>query len=399
MTDSALEPYLAQLDLLDKPLAEAKGLPNAFYTDPALFALEQRRIFQRSWMVAAFVHDLEPGCAVPVTVGGQPVVIVQGHDGTVRGFHNVSSFDGCEVVLHRTTGLTELVGPYHGWRWDLSGHLLHAPYLHGRPECTAEELLALDGDLTPVAAQTWHDLVFVHLGSDPTPFEDYLAPLLERLHGTDMDVFVPAKHPDGTWATSEYDVAGNWKIVVENDVELLHESFVHAFYKAHPEISPKVDADGNPTAVEVSDRGLYGFNVPASMYFDEEFLSSGPCAVTAEGDRFPDFHIYDAYPNLAMGIAPNSLTFTIIEPLAADRTRMVNYYYVHRDLEPGPAAMADLDEFINVYEGARIEDDVMVEAVQRGRGSQSFESTTYSPFWFALLRDFHRQVRDDLLRP
>lgn len=399
MTHPAIEPYLEQLDLLDKPLDEARGLPNAFYTDPELFALEQERIFRRSWVASCFVHDLTPGTALPTVVAGQPVVLVADESGVIRAFHNVSSFDGCEVVLHRSSDLDAIVGPYHGWRWSLRGDLLAAPYLHGRPDSTEEEIKALDGDLTPIAVATWHDLVFVNLSPDPAPFESYIAPLVERLHGTDVGVFIPARHPDGSRATSQYEVRGNWKIVFENDVELLHEPFVHAFYRAHPEISPKVDAEGRPTAVEVSDRGLYGFNVPATMYFDEEFLSSGPCAVTAAGERFPEIHIYDAYPNLAIGLAPNSLTFTIIEPLAADHTRMTNYYYVHRDTAPGPEALAELEETIDIYEGARIEDDVVVESVQRGRMSSSFGSTAYSPFWFSLLRDFHRQVRDDLTRP
>lgn len=399
MTDPRLTPYLDQLLLLDAPLGEARGLPNACYTDTALFELEQQQIFARSWMVAGFVHDIEPGSALPVTVAGHPVVIVMDAAGGLRAFHNVSAFDGCEVVLHRSRGLTRLVGPYHGWQWDLTGHLLEAPFLHGRPTCSAEELAALDGDLTPVAVGAWHDLVFVNLTADPPDLADVLAPLLERLHGTDLAVFVPARHPDGTWASSTYDVAGNWKIVVENDVELLHEPFVHAFYREHPEISPKVDAHGRPTAVEVADRGLYGFHVPATMYFSEEQLESTVCATTAAGDRFPDLHIYDLYPNLAMGIAPNSLTFTIIEPLAADRTRLHNYYYVHRDVGTGPEALAELEETIGIYEGARIEDDVVVESVQRGRRSPSFSSTPYSTFWFGLLRDFHRRVRDDLLRP
>lgn len=399
MPDLRLEPYLAQLDLLDKPLGEARGLPNALYTQPSLFEVERDRIFHRSWMVVAFLHDLEPSTALPVDVAGAPVVIVRDQRGTVRAFHNVSSFDGCEIVLHRTRGLTGLVGPYHGWQWDLTGRLLEAPFLHGRPTCTPEELAALEGDLVPVAVGVWHDLVFVNLAPAPGSLADHLAPLVERLHGTDLDVFVPAKHPDGSWASSTYDVAGNWKIVVENDVELLHEPFVHAFYREHPEISPKVDADGRPTAVEVSDRGLYGFHVPATMYFEEGQLASAVCAVTARGERFPDLGIYDLYPNLAVGIAPNSLTFTIIDPLSADRTRLRNYYYVHRDVAPGPEALADLEETIAIYEGARIEDDVVVESVQRGRRSASFASTPYSTFWFGLLRDFHRQIRDDLLRP
>ncbi len=400
VTHPAIEPYLEQFDLLDKPLDEARGLPNAFYTDPELFALEQERIFRRSWMVSCFVHDLTPGIGPPdrrrrasplssLPTRGESFVLST----TCRPSMAVRSCFTAVPTWMPSSGRTT------GGAGVSAVHYRLLPTSTGEPIARRRRSRRWMGISRPVAVATWHDLVFVNLSPEPAPFESYIAPLVERLHGTDLGVFIPARHPDGSRATSQYEVRGNWKIVFENDVELLHEPFVHAFYRAHPEISPKVDAEGRPTAVEVSDRGLYGFNVPATMYFDEEFLSSGPCAITAAGERFPEIHIYDAYPNLAIGLAPNSLTFTIIEPLAADHTRMTNYYYVHRDTAPGPEALAELEETIDIYEGARIEDDVVVESVQRGRMSSSFGSTAYSPFWFSLLRDFHRQVRDDLTHP
>ena len=75
---------------LDAPLDEAAGLPNAAFTSDAFFALEQTRLFARTWVLAGFDHDIpDAGDIVPVEVAGAPVILVRSADGAVRGFHNV----------------------------------------------------------------------------------------------------------------------------------------------------------------------------------------------------------------------------------------------------------------------------------------------------------------------
>ena len=76
---------------LERPsLAEARGLPASVYTSEGFFALEQRRLFPRTWTGAAFDADVpSPGDAVPVTVAGVPLIILRDRSGTVRAFHNV----------------------------------------------------------------------------------------------------------------------------------------------------------------------------------------------------------------------------------------------------------------------------------------------------------------------
>src|SRR5215472_7601120 len=98
------DPYLtpAVLERLNRPTAQAIGLPPALYTSPEFFADEQDCLFERSWVFVAVTDELlAPGTAVPVTVAGKPIVLVRDRQGTLRAFHNVCSHRGTLLVAKR----------------------------------------------------------------------------------------------------------------------------------------------------------------------------------------------------------------------------------------------------------------------------------------------------------
>jgi phenylpropionate dioxygenase-like ring-hydroxylating dioxygenase large terminal subunit len=55
------------------------------YTDPALFELEQTRVFAASWCFVAHESQLpNANDHLTTTLGGRPVIVVRGADGAVR---------------------------------------------------------------------------------------------------------------------------------------------------------------------------------------------------------------------------------------------------------------------------------------------------------------------------
>ena len=166
----------------------APGLPGAAYTSEAFFALENERIFSRSWVFVGFVHELaRAGDVLPITVAGQPVLLVRDADEEVRAFHNV-----CRHRCLKLVGAPGNVGraircPYHSWTYGLDGTLHIAPYFGGRsPRATPEGFDRGRHGLAPVRAATWHDWVFVNLNGAAPPLEDFIAPLRRRLGGLDL---------------------------------------------------------------------------------------------------------------------------------------------------------------------------------------------------------------------
>ena len=76
---------LSPLEGVMAPLDEAKGLPNAHYTDPAVFNEERRHVLFSSWAGIGFGKDVpEPGSVMPVDFLGMPLLIVRGDGGAVE---------------------------------------------------------------------------------------------------------------------------------------------------------------------------------------------------------------------------------------------------------------------------------------------------------------------------
>src|SRR5262245_2877180 len=88
-TESRTKMELLDFDF-EKRIERAGTLPARRYTRPAYLSLEQRRIFNRSWqLVGRLEQAASPGEFFTTDIGEEPIVIVRGQDGVLRGFHNV----------------------------------------------------------------------------------------------------------------------------------------------------------------------------------------------------------------------------------------------------------------------------------------------------------------------
>ena len=73
-------------DWPNRELEEAYTLPSRYYHDPAIMEDEKRKIFFRSWTLAAHRSELaKPGQFVTVEIFEQSVIIVRGRDDILRG--------------------------------------------------------------------------------------------------------------------------------------------------------------------------------------------------------------------------------------------------------------------------------------------------------------------------
>lgn len=107
-----------------------QGLPRAAYTDPAVFAYEQERLFRRSWLAVARECELTgPGDFLRAQVAGEELLLVRGVDLGLRAFYNVCRHRGLRLVEAERGKLPQLSCAYHGWTYELSGALRLAPYM------------------------------------------------------------------------------------------------------------------------------------------------------------------------------------------------------------------------------------------------------------------------------
>ncbi|HSG89673.1 MAG TPA: Rieske 2Fe-2S domain-containing protein, partial [Pseudomonadales bacterium] len=92
------------------PLASARTLPPAAYTDPRVYEVEKARVFAGAWMPVARVEQLpERGDYLCLTLVDQPIMVVRGRrDGEIRVMSRVCLhravpiIDGCGNRTHFT---------------------------------------------------------------------------------------------------------------------------------------------------------------------------------------------------------------------------------------------------------------------------------------------------------
>ena len=258
MSDLHIELTREELASIRAPLDRALTLPARAFNSRAFFDLEVERIFQRRWMAVAFEATLpSPGDMRPIELFGQPLALVRGDDGTLRAFHNICPYDGCLAVREEQRGACEIEVYYHGWRYDLRGRLLAAPYWGGTPAGDPGCLEGRGADLVEIRSECRLGLLFVDLGGQAGRLDDHLAPMHQLLEEYDLDRAVPVEDDD-VLARSGRTVEANWKTYIENAaINILHEGFTHEAYRRSPDV-PRV-REGEKTFFTVRDGSLLAF--------------------------------------------------------------------------------------------------------------------------------------------
>jgi Rieske 2Fe-2S family protein len=191
-------------------------LPGAAYTSAEVFAREQERIFERLWTCAVHGSDIaEPGQFRTVPVGRESVLITRALDGAVHAFLNVCRRRGARLRVE-TAGRTRrtLRCPYHAWTYSLDGSLAAAPNLADTPDVDRSAY-----GLHRVHVRAWLGYVWVCLAASPPSFEDtVIGAATERLGDP---AAIERYQVEGlrVGRRVSYDVAANWKLLVENFLE------------------------------------------------------------------------------------------------------------------------------------------------------------------------------------
>jgi phenylpropionate dioxygenase-like ring-hydroxylating dioxygenase large terminal subunit len=193
-------------------------LPVEAYRSPAWFAAEQGYLFGDRWLLVASEDELAgPGSYVTAVAGEAPLVVIRGHDGSLRAFHNICRHRGA-VLLSGSGCLAGTVNCfYHQWRYLLDGSLAVVPQ---RKE-QFPDLDLTEWGLLPAAVATWQGMVFAHPDPGAAPLDAALIGIPEHLGS-----FQPGRLAQV--ATAEIDAACNWKLFVENHIDVYHLWYLHA---------------------------------------------------------------------------------------------------------------------------------------------------------------------------
>ena len=356
--------------------APSGGLNASAYTSAEFMSLEQTRLFSRHWMPIGFSHDVpEPGDIKAVaTAAGQSLLMVRGADGNLRVLHNYCPHRGMRLVADESRGAHNIVCPYHAWCYGLDGKLLRIPHRHGFGKHAVEP-----GDpagLEPVRCVVWTGIVFVDLSANAPDFDDFIAPLAKRWKHFDLSLLVP-----GTSMT--FEVEGNWKLAVENFIDIYHVPFVH------PALNSYIDVSQH----EFISEGDVLLGQGSETYQPTD-------AGSGQLPMFPDLTTSQAatieavslFPNLLLTVFGDNLRVILIEPTSTRscRERVEIFFVGHQALDAELAqARAIVSERFPVF---NLEDVGVVEQLQRNFESSAFEHAHFLDFFDANVRRFQQRV-------
>ncbi len=347
-------------------LAEAFTIPAAWYTDPRIAELETKTAFCKSWQMVGRAEQVEsPGQFVTYVVAGEPIVVVRGNDGVLRGFYNVCRHHAAAVVTESCGQASILHCPYHGWNYGLDGSLKGMPEFDGVKNFARE-----DNGLVPVKAEVWEKFVFVNLDPAAASLKDYFGGLVKRV----APLAVSKLH---YFDSRTYDIACNWKVFVDNFLD-------GGYHVPHLHKGLNSVLDYKSYTIENEDR--YCLQSSPMVASDEDAATGA----TRKGDRAWYFW---QYPNLMINCYEGYMDTNLVIPIDADHCRVIFDFYFG---DIGESAR-EYNE-MSVATGARVQDEDLgiCEAVQRGLKSRAYGAGRLSVRREAGEHLFHRLLAADL---
>lgn len=367
---------------VQRPISEARGLPNGAYTSDAHWAAERDRLFARTWICIGFAGDLPRGAyAEPVKLMGMPLVMLQDADGGIRVFHNVCSHRGQRLVAGAGPVKGVLRCPYHSWTYDLQGRLRGTPHIGGTGVHRLAGFNCADHGLKSIRTAVWMDMIFVNLSGDAPPFEQHIAPLMERWRrfwGAAHNRYRRVGQGDGM----ELEINANWKLAIENYCESYHLPWVHPGLNTYSRLE---DHYGIMVEDRFAGQGTHVYQLPDTA--DR----------LAQLDVWPKDKLRTAeyvamYPNVMLGIHVDHFFAMRLDPIAPDRTgESLRVYYLD-DGQMDAARDATRQSLMDSWRAVFNEDIGVVEGMQSGRQSPGFDGGLFSPVMDEANHHFHRWV-------
>lgn len=352
-----------QIIEVDRSIAEAATLPSGLYHEQQYYDMQRERVFARTWQHVVDARRLRTaGHVLPFTLLEQcldePLVLVSDTEGTVRCLSNVCTHRGA-LVVEGEGHLRHLRCRYHGRRFALDGSFESMPEFEG-----VTGFPSASDDLPRLPLERWGPLLFTSL-KPAMPFDEWIEPVRARTQWMPLEGFVldPA-------TSSEYHIAANWALYVDNYSEEFHIPYVHAGLSEQLDYSQyrtETFPWGN-LQLGVAKHGEPAFELPAGH--------------PDKGQPVAAFYFW-LFPNLMLNFYPWGLSANVVHPLGPTRTRVAFLSYVWRPELREQGVGAGLHR-------VEMEDEEVVESVQRGVRSRLYDRGRYSPRREVGTHHFHR---------
>ncbi len=330
---------------VDPDIRKARTLSSAFYTDPEFFEASKEKIFCRAWQFICGPEpraDLTPFSLLPGLLD-EPVLLANSN-GSYRCLSNVCTHRG-KLLVEAACSANLIRCGYHGRRFSLEGKFLSMPEFDG-----VEDFPSDADDLTQISFAELSGFGFASIGP--------VAGLEAFVEGA-TGLFEGGRGDLRLTSVREYEVNAHWALYCENYLEGFHIPYVHHSLN------------------EVVDYGSY-----TTETFRYCSLQTGRDSDGGIAGRY-----LFVFPNLMFNFYPWGISVNVVQPVAPDRSVVKFLTYVGDALLMQEGAGADLH-------GVELEDEAVVESVQKGIRSRFYSHGRYSPTREQGTHHFHRLIAE-----
>ena len=351
-------------DYVDEDISLAQTLHSDYYTDSELFE-RIKESFLNHWHFAVHSSEFDSVNIIPLERMGDIIndEVILTKDENYACISNVCTHRAMLLVEEKCKK-SRIQCPYHGRSFDLQGQFKNMPKFENVKNFPTHK-----DNLEKFQLMNWKNLLFVNKGEQN--FDEFIEFLDNRIGWMDIEKF---KYDSGKDRT--YSVKANWALYVDNYLEGFHIPFVHG------DLNNIIENDTYKTELFSNGVLQIGFAKPGELCFNL------PKESIDYGKNIAAYYFW-LYPNMMFNFYPWGLSVNIVVPLNSDKSIIIYRGYIgNKDLILEGAG-GDLDK-------VEEEDQQIVEGVQRGVASKSYERGRYSPEKETGVHHFHRLLLENL---
>ncbi|HZK89734.1 MAG TPA: Rieske 2Fe-2S domain-containing protein [Stellaceae bacterium] len=306
-------------------------VPFRVYTDREQYAREQETIFKgESWSYLCLASEIpSPGDWVATTIGEVAIIVARDEAGQVNAFVNRCAHRGNLLCLTGKGQGREITCIYHGWSYDLGGHLTGVAFEKGvkRQGGMAPEFRKDEHHLQRLRVAELCGLVFGSFSDRVADLQAYLGPVVVGGVKRVLD-----GRPTRIIGRSTQILPNNWKLYFENVKDTYHASILHSFLTTF-----RINRLSMPGGINISEDGGNHFSYAKLDYAAEDAdykaanlradsdLKLADNSVVESVDEFGDqisVQILTVFPNMVLQQVRNTIAVRVIRPRGVDRTEL-----------------------------------------------------------------------------
>ncbi len=351
---------------IDPQISAAHTLPGSFYKSEESFQIVTEKVFARTWQyvedeqILPHINHYHPFTLLPGVLD-EPLLLTRDKENTLRCLSNVCTHRAKVIVQQPGKGKLLQCG-YHGRCFRLDGQFKSMPGFDGVQNFPSDA-----DNLPPASLVSWLKLLFVSI-EPKVPFDEVFAPILERVSFMGLDnMCYSAEH------SRDYPVKANWALYCDNYLEGFHVPFVH------PGLNAALDFKNY-------DYEIFPYcNLQVGVAKEGELMFNLPETSVDYGRNIYAYYFW-VFPNLMLNFYPWGLSLNYVRPINHQET-MVHFrtYFIE-----GGEQHADKQ----CVHQTEIEDEEVVESVQRGIQSRLYKSGRYSATMEKCVHHFHTLLVD-----